>query len=916
MTVWHSQKISAVLSLLETNASAGLTSAEAGSRLTGYGPNELKEKERKSPWFILREQLASVMVVILIIASAVSVVLGDYSDSAAIAVIVVLNAAIGFHQEFRAEKAVAALKKLAAPTVRVLRDGFVQEAKATVLVPGDIIMLESGNVVPADCRLLDDTNLMTQESSLTGESQPVEKRAGILLDEGLPLAERQNMVFMGTAVCRGRGTAVVTETGMRTQLGRIADMIQEVQRDRTPLQKRLDRMGRTLAIIALCLVTVIFIMGLLRGEDLKLMFMTAVSLAVASLPEGLPAVVTIALALGAQRMLKRNVLIRKLPAVETLGSVTVICTDKTGTLTQNRMTVAAINVVTVRGNVSFRMDEHFPEGHLAGNGGGAGPELPSIALSLVGGTLCNDAVLLSGNGAPETFQTIGDPTETAIIATAARFGLLKTELEKIFPRIGEVPFDSIRKRMTTVHRCPETDSAIPKGLAQVLAPGQASCIVFVKGAVDRLLEISDAVWVAGKSKPLDSTLLRELLAAQNELAGDGLRTLGAAFRLLETFPDDFSEAILERNLTFIGMFGIIDPPRPEAEAAVEVCRKAGIRPVMITGDHPLTARRIAEQLGISVGGRVVTGREMDELASDEFSDVAGEAAVYARVSPEHKLGLVRALQQQGHIVAMTGDGVNDAPALKKADIGVAMGVTGVDVAREAADMILLDDNFASIVAAVEEGRVIYGNIRKVVRYLLSCNSGELWVMFLAPFLGMPLPLLPLQILWMNLVTDGLPALALGVEPAERDTMLRPPVSPSAGIFSRGMSVDIVWIGLITGFVTLATGYFYWREGLQNWQTIVFTTIILFQMGLAMATRSESGSFFGMRSSSNRLLPAAVGLTIFVQMLVIYVPFLRGIFKTTALSSADLVICFAVGSLGFWAVELEKWLIRRRKSCYR
>jgi Ca2+-transporting ATPase len=777
-------------------------------------------------------------------------------------------------------------------------------------------LLEAGNVVPADCRLLDSTNLKTQESSLTGESQPVEKEAGVVLDESLPVAERRNMVFMGTIISCGRGKAVVVETGMRTQLGRIADMIQEVRRERTPLQKRLDRMGRVLAIVALCIVAVIFALGLLRGEELRLMFMTAVSLAVAAIPEGLPAVVTIALALGAQRMLKRRTLIRKLPAVETLGSVTVICTDKTGTLTRNQMTVAEMNIMTRQGNVSFRMEEDSSKVSIVGKNGSMIIERTSLTLLLIGGTLCNDAVLSRNTAAPEAFHTIGDPTEGAIVVAAARLELLKPELEKKFPRIGEVPFDSARKRMTTVHRCPEAAPEMPGELAPFCGLGAARYIIFVKGAVDGLLDISGSVWMEGKKEPLDDPLRRGILAAQNGLAGEGLRTLGVAFRFLESVPEDFSEDALERNLTFIGMFGMIDPPRPEAEAAVKICKEAGIRPVMITGDHPLTARYIAEKLGISDGGRIVTGRELDTLTPEELYDISEEAAVYARVSPEHKLSLVRALQKRGHIVAMTGDGVNDAPALKKADIGVAMGITGVDVAKEASDMILLDDNFATIVAAVEEGRVIYGNIRKFIRYLLSCNSGELWVMLLAPFLGMPLPLLPLQILWMNLVTDGLPALALGVEPAERNTMLRPPLSPSAGVFSRGMGVGIVWIGLATGLATLAVGCYYWRGGRENWQTVVFTTIILFQMGLALATRSESGSFFSMGPLTNRLLLGAVSLTICLQMLVVYIPFLRGIFKTTALSAGDLAICFAVGSLGFWAVELEKWLIRRRNPCYR
>jgi Ca2+-transporting ATPase len=910
MSDWHNRNTAEALHLLETDGSAGLTTEEAGRRLSRYGPNELEERGRKSPWLILWEQFTAVMVVVLILAAAVSAILGDYSDSAAIMAIVLLNAALGFRQEFKAEKAVAALKKLAAPTVRVVRDGRIAESAAACLVPGDIIMIEAGNLVPADGRLLESFSLKTQEASLTGESAPVEKVAGIVLDVGKALAERRNLVFMGTTVTNGRGMAVVTDTGMNTELGRIADMLQAVKSEKSPLQQKLDKMGRALALAALAIVAVIFTLGLIRGEDIRLMFLTAVSLAVAAIPEGLPAVVTIALALGAQRMLTRHALIRKLPAVETLGSVTVICSDKTGTLTRNQMTVALLDVSNREEDLSGRTEKETQEGWSPAMKNDRPAAHPDIAFLLCGGALCNDAVLEPTNGSTaKSFNITGDPTEAAIVEAAARSGLLKPELEKIFPRIHEVPFDSDRKRMSTVHRFDEGDGKVPEPLADICNWSKGQYVIFTKGAVESLLDVADSVWIGRKRTPLDDGHLGKIRETQNRLAGEGMRILGVAFRMLSSDPRDLGDEALEKDLTFIGTIGMIDPPRPEAEAAVKKCRGAGIRPVMITGDHPLTALHIASRLGITDRGGVVTGKELDELQPDKLSMISEEVSIYARVSPEHKLNLVRALQGRGHIVAMTGDGVNDAPALKKADIGVAMGITGTDVAKEAADMVLLDDNFATIVAAVEEGRVIYDNIRKFVKYLLSCNSGELWVMLLAPLLGMPLPLLPIQILWMNLITDGLPALALGVEPPERNTMLRPPRNPSEGILNRRMGLDIVWIGLFAGFVSLAVGYFYREAGRNSWQTMIFTTLILSQMAIALSARSETESIFSMGITGNRKLLGAVFLTVCLQIVVMYVPFFQGVFRTMPISADDFAVSFFAGSLALWAVELEKLLIK-------
>ena len=799
---WHQLDGAAVMRELKTDPALGLNEADATRRLTEFGRNELVEAGIKSPWLILWEQLTALMVVILIIAAVVSALLGDYKDSIAIAVIVVLNAILGFSQEYRAEKAMAALKQLTVPSVRVRREGQVQEISALLLVPGDLVLFEAGNFVPADCRVLESADLQIHEAALTGESEPVHKITDAILPSDVSVGDRHNMAYMGTFVTGGRGQAVVTETGMRTELGRIATLIQTVNREPTLLQRRLDQLGKGLAAVALFLVAVIFALGWLRGEELKLLFLTAVSIAVAAVPEGLPAVVTIALTFGAQRMLKRHVLIRKLSAVETLGSVTVICSDKTGTLTQNRMTVGVLQLADERLDLA-------PDSRPAGG----------FRLLLAGAALCND-VLLQSTASPSVADhenslasPMGDPTEAALALASARFGLLKTELERLLPRVAEVPFSSERKRMTTFHQFPSDTGRIPFDAGY--GPETPSrCLAFTKGAVDNLLHLSRTVWIRGKPQPLNQAWRDRLTNDHERLAKDGMRVLGLALRWLDTAPAVPDQA-LEQDLTFVGMIGILDPPRPEAAAAVAKCQAAGIRVVMITGDHPLTAQYIARQLGISVDGPVLTGAELDRLSVAELERKVESVSVYARVSPAHKLKLIEALQRRGHIVAMTGDGVNDAPALKKAHIGVAMGITGTDVAKQAADMVLLDDNFETIVGAVEEGRVIYDNIRKFIKYILATNSGEIWVMLAAPLVGMPLPLLPLQILWMNLVTDGLPALALGVEPPEADTMCRPPHRPDENIFGRGLGFNVIWVGLLIGFLSLGAGYWYWRASDPN-----------------------------------------------------------------------------------------------------
>ena len=814
------------------------------------------------------------------------------------------------------------------PLVKVRRGGQVSEVSSRELVPGDVVLLEAGNYVPADCRIIEAANLRIQEAALTGESEPTEKASQAHPGEDLALGDRHGMAFMGTVVTYGRGTAVVTETGMKTELGAIATMIQKVESEATPLQRRLEQLGKGLALAALAVVTVIFIEGLITGgtgvENLREMFLTAVSMAVAAVPEGLPAVVTIALALGAQRMLKRRALIRKLLAVETLGSVTVICSDKTGTLTENRMTVTVLDVAGHRLELSEVLHRAAPAVCQAEVHESVFGERPAMALLLAGGALCNDAVLRAETPDGVSFQAVGDPTEGALVVAAYRMGLAKERLEAALPRVQEAPFDSERKRMTTVHALPKSAEVLPealRGLAE-LAPGggeAAGRIAFTKGAVDGLMQISTAVWVSGRAEPLTEELRRRIMSANDELAAKGMRILGTAFRRLPgEGPTD--PAHLEEDLTLIGLVGMIDPPRAEVKEAVATCRSAGIRPIMITGDHPLTAQHVARLLGIADErhGRIVTGRELDKMTPAELTAAVEEVSVFARVSPEHKLSIVQALQSQGHVVAMTGDGVNDAPALKKADIGVAMGITGTDVSKEASDMVLQDDNFATIVAAVEEGRVIYDNIRKFIKYLLSTNSAELWVMLLAPLLGMPLPLVPLQILWMNLVTDGLPALALSLEPAERNTMRRPPRRSTESIFSHGLGVQIIWVGLVMALVSLGVAWFDLPRGalagnagaIDYWRTIVFTVLVLVQMALALAFRSERESLFRIGLRSNKAMIAAVLLTVAMQMAVIYVPALQTLFRTAALGGRDLAVCFAASTIPLWAVEIEK-LIRRR-----
>ncbi len=854
---WHTLRIDAALQALHADAQ-GLTSAEAAARLARHGPNALPEGRSRSVARMLLDQFSDFMILVLIAAAVVSGIVGEPSDTLAIVVIVLLNAVIGFTQEWRAERAMAALRMMAAPSARVRRDGAVATLPADRLVPGDLVLLEAGNVVPADLRLIEAAQLRIAEAALTGESQPVEKRTEAMVELKLPLGDRANMAWKGTLVANGRGNGVVVATGLATELGRIARLLESAEEVKTPLQKRLARFGARLAWAVLAICAIMFAAGLLRGEPPVLMFLTAVSLAVAAIPEALPAVVAISLALGASKMVKQNALIRRLPAVETLGSITFICSDKTGTLTQNRMLAETF---WVDGE-----DERVEP-------------WPSLLRALA---LVNDAIPAADG------KLTGDPTEVALLEAAIVRGIDKAALESQFPRHGEFPFDSERKRMATVH----ADGA-----------GFLAC---VKGAPEAVLERCPWRLAAHGLEPFDAA---EALGQAERLAARGLRVLAFAERRLDSLPADIAEA--ESDLTFLGLVGLMDPPREEAAQAVDECRTAGIVPVMITGDHPATARAIAERLGIlDGGGRVVTGIELGALSDEDFAAQVKDIRVYARVDPEQKIRIVKALQAAGEFAAMTGDGVNDAPALKRADIGVAMGRGGTDVAREAAHMVLLDDNFASIVHAVREGRRIFDNIRKFIRYAMTCNSGEIWTIFLAPFLGLPIPLLPIHILWINLVTDGLPGLALAAERAERNVMQRPPRAPTESIFAHGMWQHIVWIGLTMGAVCLLLQAWSIHRSGAHWQTMVFTVLCLSQLGHALAIRSERDSTFALGFWSNPILMATVVFTLGLQLATIYVPALNPIFKTEPLDWDEIAICLALSTAVFFAVEAEKWCVRR------
>jgi len=881
-TAWHALTAEEVCSLLGTTT-AGLSSQEAASRLASYGPNQLQAARRISPWSIFLEQFKNVLIVILLIAVVLSALLGHGVEAVAIAVIVLFASLLGFVQEYRAERAIEALRVMSAPQASVIRDGEESQLAARDLVPGDLVLLRPGDRVPADLRLIESVNLQMEEAALTGESLPVGKSAGPLQGDDLAVADRRNMAYAGTSASYGRGRGVVVATGMRTEVGRIARMLAEIETARTPLQQNLDRVGRLLARAALIGVVIIFCLGVLRGEPPVEMLIFAIALAVAVVPEALPAVVTISLALGVQRLVRRHALMRRLAAVETLGSTTVICSDKTGTLTKDEMTVrrclAGGELIEVAG------DGYRPEGGFQVGGEAVAPSA-SLQLLLKAAALASDAGIVK-DAETGRFQVKGDPTEGALVVAAVKAGLDKATLDLLYPRLDEIPFTSESKRMTTLHREGESLVAYAKGAPEVIL-----------GACDRQL--------GGEGETaLDGEARERIMEASRTMAAAALRVLAIACKNGAARED------AERGMTFLGLVGMIDPPRPEAAAAIRRCREAGIRPVMISGDHPLTAQAVARELGLLTDGRAVTGAELDALDEAQLAAEVGSIQVYARVSPAHKLRVVTAWQKRGAVVAMTGDGVNDAPALKKADIGVAMGITGTAVSREAAAMTLTDDNFASIVAAVEEGRGIFDNIKKYLMYLLSSNAGEIGVMAGALLLGLPLPLTAVQILYVNLATDGLPALALAVDPPEDDLMRRPPRASARGIFTRPVVTLIFVGGVWSTLVNLSL--FVWARGSgrseQEAMTMTFVSLVLIQFFKAYNFRSDRRSLLR-RPFANRWLNLAILWEVIMLLVVIYLPILQEAFDTFAMPVADWALILLAAFSVCPVLELAKWLERR------
>lgn len=957
---WHALTAEDVLKHLEVH-DEGLTTAEVEKRLEHYGPNQLNEAPRPSFLVILWAQLNSFVVILLIIASVISALLGDYVEAAAIMAIVVLNAVLGIVQEQRAEQALAALKKLAAPDAQVIRDGARTSVPSYNLVPGDIVFLEAGNFIPADLRLLEAINLRVEEASLTGESLPVQKNAVTVLEKNVPLGDRKNTAFMGTVVNYGRGRGVVTSTGMHTQLGLIATMLQNVDTEETPLQRRLDQLGKSLSIGSLILVAVVFIVALINyteigglfsapldylkefAAEITEVFIIAISLAIAAVPEGLPAVVTISLALGMREMVNRHALIRKLSSVETLGSATTICSDKTGTLTQNEMTVTRIwadnQFVHVTGTGYTPIGEFQVDGKKINVG-----EYPAILSTLWLGLLNNDSTIetTGENDSHKTYRIIGDPTEGSLLVAAAKAGAAHVKINDAYPRENEVPFDSERKRMITIHdvRNPQAEDPSPFKDEK----HKDWDVIVVKGAPDIVLELCTRYQgMDDQPREMTKEAKERILAANDGMTKDALRVLGFAYRLDKDVPDnseDLKADDLEKDLVFVGLMGMIDPPRAEVKPALERARHAGIRTVMITGDFPNTAKAIAESIGLlRPGKKVMTGAELDKIDDTELKNIIEDTDVFARVSPEHKMRIVDALQANDEIVAMTGDGVNDAPAIKRADIGVSMGITGTDVAKETADMVLTDDNYASIVSAVEQGRIIYSNIRKFVFFLLSSNVAEIMIIFLATLAGLPAPLTAIQLLWLNLITDGAPALALAMEKGDPDIMDQKPRAKNEPIVNRSMGIGIVvqtfaQTGAVLGaFVAgliwhLEAGAIIpagmnalsfvlshdWRGvDVQTAETMAFVTLSLAELFRAYTVRSERASIFQIGIFSNRYMQYAVGISIALLLIVCAVPFLQPIFNTHFLSLREWSLVLGLALMPAVAEEITKFFLRRKEK---
>ncbi len=866
---FHSLSLEDVYKELKSS-NKGLTSEEAKQRLEEFGSNELQEKEKIKPITIFINQFKSFVIGILIVVVIISLLLKEWPEAIAVFAILILNAFLGFIQEYKAEKAIEALKKLATPKAKVIRNGRDQEIDSREVVPGDILVLATGDKIPADSRIIEQMNLETQEAALTGESVPVQKEVCIL-NEKTAVANRKNIVYSSTIVTKGRGKAIVIATGMKTEFGKIAELIQVTPEEPTPLQVKLKELAQSLGILTIIICFVIFGVGILKGNEFFEILKTSIALAVAAIPEGLPAVVTISLALGVQRMIRRNALMRKLPSVETLGSTTVICTDKTGTLTHNEMTV-------VKMYVNNKIVDVSGSGYSTKGGFSSNPKDFEMLLKI--GALNNDAKLDSG-------KIIGDPTEGCLIVSAEKAGLKKEVLEKENQRIDEIPFDSERKLMTTIHNTKQCK------------------IAFTKGAPDIVIEFCNKILIDGRVEMFTNLQKKEISRVEEEFANQALRVLGFAYKEI-TNEDKKS---IEKDMVFVGLQAMIDPPRAEVKDAIAKCKRAGIKVVMVTGDYKGTAQAIAKELGID--GIAITGTELDEI--ENLEERVEDIGIYARVNPEHKMKIIDAFKKRGHIVAMTGDGVNDAPALKKADIGIAMGITGTDVSREASDMILTDDNFASIVNAVEEGRGIYDNIKKFVKYLLSCNIGEVLTIFIGILLGLPPPLLALQILLMNIVTDGLPALALGIEPIEADIMFRKPRKPKERIFSKSTLINMLIVGIILCIGTLGIFKLYLNSGEVRYaQTMAFTTLVMFQMFNVLNCRSEKRSLFSVGIFSNKYLIGAIASSLIIQLIVIYTP-LSVLFDTVKIGLVDWVYIILVSGSILVIIELIKLLTKNDRA---
>lgn len=890
---WFTMEVNEVERRLKTSLKTGLAEREAQRRRRRYGDNKLVDRERRSLLASFVLQFKDFMVLVLLGATAISYLLGETLDAMAIVIIVILNAVLGFTQEYRAERSLEALKTLSPPSATIIRGGKFAQLPAVEVVPGDLVFLETGNRIPADIRLVETLNLEVNEAALTGESVPVEKRSSWIGDADCTLGDQYNMAFMGTAVTKGHGRGLVVATGMQTEIGQIAGMIQSKEEELTPLQKRLKQLGRWLIVLCLLIVAVVFGTGVVRGYSIYQMFMIGVTLAVAAIPEGLPAVVTIALAVGVQRMSRRRAIIRRLPAVETLGCTTVICSDKTGTLTQNQMTVKQLWFA--HGTLMVTGQGYRPEGEINFQGRPVSPGHDTVLQrSLEVCLLCNNSHIQPVNKKSScAWEVIGDPTEGALLSLAMKVGLDKAQLGSRYPVLAEIPFDSYRKLMTVIVGGDQNRRALTKGALEMVLP-RCSHILTNQGPC-----------------PLTPAERGRILRSNDSLTDQAMRVLALAYRDVEPGTSPLQ---IEEKMVFVGLVGMLDPPRPEVKAALQVANRAGIRTIMITGDHYRTAAAIGKELGLLAGeGEILTGADLDRMTDRELGQLVERITVYARVTPQHKLRIVRALRAKEHVVGMTGDGVNDAPAVKEADIGIAMGKTGTDVTKEASSMILVDDNYATIVAAVEEGRGIYENIRKFIRYLLSCNVGEVLTMFGATLLGMPLPLIPMQILWMNLVTDGLPAIALGVDPGDQDIMLRPPRPTAEGIFAQRLHLKIMLRGVLFALCVLTVFCLSlnWKEGdLDKARTIAFSTLVMAQLFYVFQCRSERYSIFELGLLSNPQLALAVLFSTAMQAAAVHVGKLQPIFRTVPLDLDDWLLVFVFSS---WSVLLEGILrgIRRR-----